>query len=113
MINNIEELEKKADFIRNKQLGGSFNYLMSIVEYSDDMLIEANNRGYIMWEIYLKTFMVDPITFEDILAFNPEMVDVYKISKDDITTMKNPWLKRENWSDSLALMARLLKGEEE
>jgi hypothetical protein len=27
--------------------------------------------------------------------------------------MKNPWLKRENWSDSLALMARLLKGEEE
>jgi hypothetical protein len=41
------------------------------------------------------------------------MVDVYKISKDDITTMKNPWLKRENWSDSLTLMARLLKGEEE
>ena len=113
MITNLKELEEKVDLIKNLQLGGNFNYMMSVVEYSDDMLIEANNRGYIDWEIYLKTFMVDSVTFEDILAFNPEMVDVYKISKDDITTMKNPWLKRENWSSSLALMARLLKGEEE
>jgi hypothetical protein len=112
MITNIQELNQKYDSIKNLSIGGNINYLMSIVSYSDDMLIEANNRGYINWEVYLNTFIVDPITFEDILASNPDMVDVYKISKDKITTMKNPWLKRENWSDSLALMIRLIKGEE-
>jgi hypothetical protein len=113
MITNIEELNKRYNMLSTLQIGGNVKYLMSIIEYSDDILTKVNNLGYIDWEIYLKTFKVDPVVFENILAFNSEMVNIYKISKDEIVTMKNSWLKKENWSDSLTLMARLLKGEEE
>ena len=113
MINNITEMNKRFQSMNSMFLGGNINYVMSIVRYSDEMLIEANKQGYIDWEVYLKTFDVDPVIFEDILAFNPSMVNIYKLSKDAVTTAKNPWLKRENWSDSLELMARLIKGEEE
>jgi hypothetical protein len=112
MINTIKEINERIEMILSLSSNSHISYMMSIVEYSEDMLIEANKLGYIDWSVYLKTFRVDPLIFEDILVFNPQMVDIYKLSKDFITTAKNPWLIRENWSDSLTLMARLIKGEE-